>query len=76
MLSKHRCPYTGVVNFFTETDPFVAVGSIVKAGERAEFHWRWYDAKDTIAGIAHDMKTAEQRVRCEYRRVSAEQSAH
>ncbi len=66
MLSKQRCPYTGVVNFFTESDPFVSVGSIVKAGARPEFHWRWYAAQRTIAGIAHDMKSAERQVRRQY----------
>jgi hypothetical protein len=68
MLSKQRCPYTGVVNFFTRADPFVSVGSITKAGERStEYHWRVYDAAHVISGIAQDMRSAEERLKRRYR---------
>ena len=66
MLVKQRCQHTGVVNFYTDADPFVSVASIVEAQPRNEFHWRWYSAKATIGGIASDMKTAESRVRSQY----------
>ncbi len=63
MLSKQKCPHTGIVNFFTRTDPFVSVGSIIKHGERESvYHWRWYDAVHTISGIAVDMRTAEENI--------------
>jgi len=29
MLSKHRCPHTRVLNFFTDTDPFISVASVI-----------------------------------------------
>jgi hypothetical protein len=67
MLSKQRCPYTGIVNYFTKSDPFVSVGSVMKAGSSAQYQWRWYDATRTISGIAADMKTAELRIRSQYR---------
>ena len=68
MLSKQKCPHTGIVNFFTRTDPFVSVGSIIKHGAQdAEYHWRWYDAAGTISGIAKDMQSAEERLRRAYR---------
>ena len=67
MLSKQLCPHTGIVNFFTRTDPFVSVGSIIKAGERAEkYHWRLYDAARTISGVATDMRSAEERLKQHY----------
>ena len=71
MVSKQHCPHTGVVNYFSETDPFISIGSIVRAGSRAgngqEFHWRFYAAAQTIAGIANDMKTAERRLKKQIR---------
>ncbi len=67
MLCK-RCPHTGVVNFFTKTDPFVAIGLIVEAGrKRDEYHWRVYDAARTISGIAADMAEAERRLKSQLR---------
>jgi hypothetical protein len=35
MLSKRRCPHTGVVNFFFAADPHLAVGSVIKGERRA-----------------------------------------
>lgn len=70
MLSKQQCPHTGIVNFFTKTDPFVSIGSITphEHGE-TEFHWRMYDAARTISGIAKDMRSAEARLRRARRRL-------
>jgi len=31
VLRKQRCPRTGVVNFFTSSEPLLAAGSIVEA---------------------------------------------
>lgn len=67
MVSKQHCPHTGVVNYFSETDPFISIGSIVRAGTADEFHWRCYAAAQTIAGIASDMKTAERRLKNQIR---------
>ena len=61
MLSKRRCPHTGVVNFFFIADPHFAVGSVVKA-ERSGYLWRCYTDPCAAAGSVADMKTAEQRV--------------
>ena len=67
MLSKQQCPHTGIVNFFTRTDPLMSVGSIIKRGERdGVYHWRWYDAARTITGIAKDMHSAEEGLRQAY----------
>ena len=75
MVSKQHCPHTGVVNYFSETDPFISIGSIVRAGGGQEFHWRFYAAAQTIAGIANDMKTAERRLKKQIRIAICEPTA-
>ena len=73
VLSKHRCPHTGIVNFFSETDPFVSVASIMKRADRdGVYCWRLYDASRTISGIAKDMRSAEERVRHAHKRGDSE----
>lgn len=67
MLSKHHCPHTGVVNYFTASDPHLSIGSIIKVGAAHEFHWRYYAAQRTICGIANDMRTAERRLKAQIR---------
>lgn len=68
MLSKQRCPHTGIVNFFAKADPFVSIGSIIEADRRqGEYHWRVYDAVQTVSGIAADMAEAERRIKSQYR---------
>jgi len=61
MLSKRRCPHTGVVNFFFSADPHLAVGSIVKV-EGTRYLWRCYTDPCTAVGSEADIRTAEQRV--------------
>jgi hypothetical protein len=70
MLSKRRCPHTGVVNFFFATEPHLAVGSIVKA-EGTGYFWRCYTDPCSGVGSAADMKTAERRVAELCRRAAA-----
>ena len=68
MVSKHHCPHTGVVNYFTKADPHLSIGSITRANAADEFHWRYYAAARTISGIANDMRTAERRLKEQIRR--------
>lgn len=73
MLSKQRCPHTGVVNYFSKADPFVSIGSIIKVGSKqGAYHWRVYDAVHTISGIAADMAEAERSLKSQYRQRSPE----
>ena len=58
MLSKCRCPHTGVVNFFTKAEPLLAVGSVAKTRGRAAYAWRCY-VGDEAGGLAPDMSLAE-----------------
>lgn len=80
MLSKQRCPHTGIVNYFSAKDPFISIGSIIEAGapqgpragqdqdqQPGGYHWRYYDAVQTVSGIATDMAEAEQRLKSQYR---------
>jgi hypothetical protein len=61
MLSKRRCPHTGVVNFFFNADPHVAVGSVVK-GAQAGYLWRCYAEPCETGGHEDDVTAAERRV--------------
>src|SRR5262245_16847817 len=59
MLSRRQCPHTGIVNFFTHAEPLFAVGSVIKAGSPARYHWRYYLGEESTVGVAADMRTAE-----------------
>jgi hypothetical protein len=61
MLSKRRCPHTGVINFYFAADPYMAVGSVIKAGQSG-YLWRCYTDPCAAAGAVEDMNTAERRV--------------
>jgi hypothetical protein len=58
MLSKSRCPHTGVVNFYTKADPLLAVGSVAETDVGARYVWRCYIG-DEASGLAPDMTLAE-----------------
>ena len=62
MLSKSRCPHTGVVNFFTQADPLLAVGSVAEAGASARYVWRCYVGEEAC-GLEPDLSSAEARLR-------------
>jgi hypothetical protein len=61
MLSKLRCPHTGLVNFFTDLDPFLSVGSIIATGPSC-YVWRCH-LVDHRCGVAADPVTAEADLR-------------
>ena len=61
MLSKQRCPHTGLVNFFTDADPFMSVGSII-ATAPSRYVWRCH-LVDHHCGVASDAMTAEANLR-------------
>ena len=62
MLSKSRCPHTGVVNYFTQADPLLSVGSVAEAGAPARFVWRCY-VGEGACGLEPDLPSAEARLR-------------
>jgi len=68
MLSRTDCPHTGIVNFF-DADPFLAIGSVVKAGAKERYHWRCYLGQEPNAGSARDRRTAERCLVSHYSRL-------
>ncbi|HJZ44956.1 MAG TPA: hypothetical protein VJ233_14645 [Hyphomicrobiaceae bacterium] len=60
MLLRKRCPHTGVVNYFSESDPLMSVGSVVVEARapQAEFAWRCY-IDERACGIVPDAALAE-----------------
>ena len=61
MLSKQRCPHTGLVNFFTDVDPFLSVGSII-ATAPSRYVWRCH-LVDHRCGVTSDPVSAEANLR-------------
>lgn len=61
MLAKKRCPHTGIVNFFCDPEPFMAVGSIAETGGSRAYVWRSYIGKEA-GGLSADMASAEARL--------------
>jgi hypothetical protein len=61
MLSKLRCPHTGLVNFFTDVDPFISVGSIIATGP-SRYVWRCH-LVDHRCGVTTDPMSAEANLR-------------
>lgn len=76
MLHKRRCPHTGITNYFTSANPYVAVGSVTETDTPSRFAWRCY-IDDEAGGLSADMAKAEAHLR---RAISArmrtESSAH
>jgi hypothetical protein len=62
VLSKRRCPHTGVVNIYSEADPYLALGSVVEVAGAGGFLWRCYANGGAIAGRADNMRTAEHQL--------------
>ena len=59
MITKRRCPHTGVVNFYEKAEPLLAVGS-VSTGTKASarYIWRSY-LDDRETGVARKISIAE-----------------
>jgi hypothetical protein len=62
LLWKSRCPHTGVVNFFTQADPLLSVGSVAEAGAPVRYVWRCYVGEEAC-GLTADMSLAEALLR-------------
>ena len=77
MLSKSRCPHTGVVNFFTQADPLLSVGSVAEAGASARYVWRCYVGEEAC-GLEPDMSvggSAPAERGCRWRSAAQPQAA-
>jgi hypothetical protein len=59
MLFKLRCPHTDIINFFTATDPAMAVGSIIQVTP-SQYVWRSYLKREY--GSTRRLAVAEARL--------------
>jgi hypothetical protein len=57
MLLKRHCERTGIINFFSDSEPFLAAGSIVQIAP-SQFVWRSH-VDVTRVGIARHLFVAE-----------------
>ena len=62
MITKRRCPHTGIVNFYEMGEPLLAIGSVSAGAEPARYVWRSY-SDDQEAGVARDSAVAEMLLR-------------
>lgn len=69
MLLVKRCPHTGVVNFYSKDEPFLAVASIARSSLDAvteRFTWRCHAPDDSRSGFAVDQSAAERQLLTSY----------
>jgi len=62
VITKRRCPHTGVLNFYENAEPLLAVGSVSRGTKPAHYIWRSY-LEDQVAGVAGDIAVAEAHLR-------------
>ena len=62
MLRNRRCERTGMINFFVDSESFLAAGSIVQIAP-SQFVWRSH-VDDTRVGIARHLFVAEAHLYC------------
>jgi hypothetical protein len=62
VITKRRCPHTGIVNFYGKADPLLAVGSVSEGAKPAQYIWRSY-LDSSEAGVAPDISIAEADLR-------------
>jgi hypothetical protein len=60
MLSRRRCPHTGIINFYPEKEPYFSIGSVTRIASTSHYQWRYYVDDRPGFGIAPDMATAER----------------
>jgi len=62
VITKRRCPHTGVLNFYENAEPLLAVGSVSAGAKSAHYIWRSY-LDDPKAGVARELSVAEAHLR-------------
>jgi hypothetical protein len=62
VITKRRCPHTGIVNFYGKADPLLAIGSVSEGAMPAQFIWRSY-LGNPAGGVAPDRSIAEGHLR-------------
>ena len=75
MLTSRSCPHTGILNYFSAGDPFLAVGSVQPLSEDG-VAWRCYIAEHPASGAAANVRAAEKQLKAHVRvaeRLAAEE---
>ena len=67
MLIKRRCTATGVINFYSKQDPYIAVGSVISRSGPAPYIWRYHGEEHPAGGEARDWKAVERAINEHYR---------
>jgi len=62
VITKRRCPHTGVLNFYEKTEPLLAIGSVSAGTKRSRYIWRFY-LDEQEAGVARNISIAEAHLR-------------
>jgi len=62
VITKRRCPHTGIVNFCGHAGPLLAVGSGSRETNPSHYVWRSY-LDDRGCGVAADIAAAEAHLR-------------
>lgn len=60
MLIKRRCTATGVINFFSKNEPFIAVGSVTTRNSEPHYIWHYHGEATSVSGVAIDWQTVER----------------
>jgi hypothetical protein len=61
VLEGHRCPHTGIINYFSKAEPRLAIGCIIE-NPPGRFVWHCHVADDHC-GAASDRRAAESELR-------------
>ena len=62
MLVKRRCTATGIINFYSKQEPYIAVGSVISRAGPVPYVWRYHGETRQAGGAAHDWKTVERAI--------------
>lgn len=66
MLTSRSCPHTGILNYYSASDPFLAVGSLQPLAEDG-VAWRCYIADHPASGAAASVRAAEKQLKAHVR---------
>lgn len=66
MLTSRSCPHTGILNYYSAAEPFLAVGSLQPMAEDG-VAWRCYIADHPASGAAANVRAAEKQLKAHVR---------
>jgi hypothetical protein len=68
MLIKRRCTATGVINFYSKQEPYIAIGSVISRPGPNPFIWRYYGETRPAGGAEQEWKAVERAMNDHHRR--------